>query len=70
MGTANLYIESFLIFFYKRGNIIMAIENREIKSSVFADLFGDDELDGKKNFLSIYNAIHETDLKLEERILC
>ena len=24
----------------------MAIENREIKSSVFADLFGDDELDG------------------------
>lgn len=27
----------------------MATENREIKSSVFADLFGDDELDGKKN---------------------
>ena len=26
----------------------MTTENREIKSSVFADLFGDDELDGKK----------------------
>ena len=44
----------------------MAIENREIKSSVFADLFGDDELDGKKNFLSLYNAIHGTNLKLDE----
>ena len=44
----------------------MAIENREIKSSVFADLFGDDELDGKKNFLSLYNAIHGTDLKLDD----
>ena len=44
----------------------MAIENREIKSSVFADLFGDDEKDGKKNFLSLYNAIHDTNLKLED----
>ena len=26
----------------------MPIENREIKSGVFADLFGDDEKDGKK----------------------
>ena len=41
-------------------------ENREIRSSVFADLFGDDELVGKKNFLALYNAIHGTDLKLEE----
>ena len=40
--------------------------NREIRSSVFADLFGDDELVGKKNFLALYNAIHGTDLKLEE----
>ena len=40
--------------------------NREIKSSVFADLFGDDELVGKKNFLSLYNAIHGTNLKYEE----
>ena len=44
----------------------MVQENREIKSSVFADLFGDDELDGKRNFLSLYNAIHGTNLKLEE----
>lgn len=44
----------------------MIQENREIKSSVFADLFGDDELDGKRNFLSLYNAIHGTNLKLEE----
>ena len=40
--------------------------NREIKSSVFADLFGDDELVGKKNFLALYNAIHGTSLKYEE----
>ncbi len=41
-------------------------ENREIKSSVFTDLFGDDELVGKKNFLSLYNALHGTNLKYEE----
>ncbi|MBP5601736.1 MAG: Rpn family recombination-promoting nuclease/putative transposase [Treponema sp.] len=40
--------------------------NREIKSSVFADLFGDDELVGKKNFLALYNAIHGTNLKYDE----
>ena len=40
-------------------------ENREIKSSVFTDLFGDDELVGKKNFLSLYNALHGTNLKFE-----
>ena len=44
----------------------MLSDNREIKSSLFADLFADDELDGKKNFLSLYNAIHGTNLKLEE----
>lgn len=44
-------------------------ENREIKSGVFADLFCDDEKDGKKNFLSLYNALHGTDLKLEETTL-
>ena len=44
----------------------MSKENREIKASVFADLFGDDEKDGKKNFLSLYNAIHDTNLTLEE----
>ena len=47
----------------------MANENREIKSSLFADLFADDEFVGKKNFLSLYNAIHGTDLKLEDTVL-
>ena len=47
----------------------MANGNREIKSSLFADLFADDELVGKKNFLSLYNAIHGTDLKLEDTVL-
>ena len=47
----------------------MATENREIKSGVFADLFGDDEKDGKKNFLSLYNAIHDTNLKLEDTVI-
>lgn len=39
--------------------------NSKIKSSVFTDLFCDDEKDGKKNFLSLYNAIHGTNLTLE-----
>ena len=39
--------------------------NKKIKSGVFADLFCDDEKDGKKNFLSLYNAIHGTNLTLE-----
>ena len=47
----------------------MAKLNREIKSGVFADLFGDDEKDGKKNFLSLYNAIHDTNLSLENSII-
>ena len=44
----------------------MLSENREIKSSLFADLFADDEMDGKRNFLSLYNAIHGSHLKFEE----
>ena len=44
-------------------------ENREIKSGVFADLFGDDEKVGKKNFLSLYNAIHDTNLKFEDTVI-
>ena len=44
----------------------MAKPNRKVKAGVFADLFGDDEIDGKKNFLSLYNAIHDTNLKFEE----
>lgn len=33
----------------------MAKENRKIKSSVFVDLFADDEKDGENNFLALYN---------------
>lgn len=43
----------------------MSNQNRGYKNTVFVDLFGDDEIDGPKNFLSLYNAIHGTDLKLE-----
>jgi len=42
----------------------MAKHNKKHKDSVFCDLFGN-QIDGKKNFLSLYNAIHGTDLKLE-----
>ena len=47
----------------------MAKENRKIKSSVFVDLFADDEKDGENNFLALYNAIHGLDLKREEIVL-
>ena len=49
--------------------INMTKENREIKSSVFVDLFADDEKDGEKNFLALYNAIHGTNLRLDEIVL-
>lgn len=39
----------------------MAKENREYKDSVFVDLFYSDET-AKKNLLSLYNALHGTDL--------
>ena len=39
-------------------------ENRKVKDSVFVDLFGKD-ITAKENFLSLYNALHGTDLKLE-----
>ena len=42
----------------------MAKRNRNVKDSLFCDLFGRDK-DGKKNFLSLYNAIHSTNLTLE-----
>ena len=47
----------------------MPSQNREVKSTVFADLFGNDELVGKRNFLSLYNAIHGTCLKLEDTVI-
>ena len=42
----------------------MAKENREYKDSLFVDLFYSDET-AKKNLLSLYNALHGTDLKDE-----
>ena len=39
----------------------MEKENREVKSSVFADLFYDDE-SAEKNIISLYNALHEEPL--------
>ncbi|MCQ2591423.1 MAG: Rpn family recombination-promoting nuclease/putative transposase [Treponema sp.] len=39
--------------------------NREIKSSLFIDYFGKDEIVGKRNFLELYNAIHDTNYTLE-----
>lgn len=42
----------------------MPKENRKYKDSVFVDLFYSDET-AKKNLLSLYNALHDTDLKDE-----
>ena len=42
----------------------MAKENREYKDSVFVDLFYSDET-AKKNLLSLYNALHGTNLEDE-----
>ena len=41
-------------------------QNRLVKDSIFRDLFQKDEIDGKRNFLELYNAIHHTNLKYEE----
>lgn len=46
----------------------MAQTNRNVKDSVFADLFSN-EHDGKRNFLSLYNALHGTHLKYEETVI-
>ena len=41
----------------------MTTANRKYKDSVFVDLFSEDEK-AKENFLSLYNALHGTNLKL------
>ena len=46
----------------------MEKENREVKSSVFADLFYEDE-SAEKNIISLYNALHEEPLP-EETAFC
>ena len=43
----------------------MSFRNRKYKDSVFTDLFGSDR-DGKKNFLDLYNALSDSDYKLEK----
>ena len=45
----------------------MGKENREHKDSVFVDLFYEDET-AKENLLSLYNALHDTDLRDESLI--
>ena len=41
----------------------MSTANRKYKDSVFVDLFSEDEK-AKENFLSLYNALHNTHLPL------
>ena len=41
----------------------MSAPNRKYKDSVFVDLFSEDEK-AKENFLSLYNALHHTNLPL------
>ena len=41
----------------------MSTSNRKYKDSVFVDLFSEDEK-AKENFLSLYNALHGTNLQL------
>ena len=47
---------------YERRDPVMEKENREHKDSLFVDLFYKDET-AKQNLLSLYNALHDTDLK-------
>ena len=41
----------------------MSTSNRKYKDSVFVDLFSEDEK-AKENFLSLYNALHGTNLSM------
>ncbi|UTC64049.1 Rpn family recombination-promoting nuclease/putative transposase [Treponema sp. OMZ 788] len=45
----------------------MSTANRKYKDSVFVDLFSEDEK-AKENFLSLYNALHNTALKSTEQL--
>ena len=45
----------------------MSTSNRKYKDSVFVDLFSEDEK-AKENFLSLYNALHNTELKDTEQL--
>ena len=45
------------------------MENRNHKDSLFIDLFCKDQKSGKQNFISLYNALHQTNLNLETTTL-
>ena len=45
----------------------MSMANRKYKDSVFVDLFSEDEK-AKENFLSLYNALHDTKLTAIEHL--
>ena len=40
------------------------MENRKHKDSLFIDLFCKDKIEGKENFISLYNALHQSKLDL------
>ena len=50
------------------GKAMQAPSKRTYKDSLFVDLFCRDR-DGKRNFLSLYNALHGTDLRLSDTAL-
>ena len=54
---------SYAILQHVRGETAMSTVNRKYKDSVFVDLFSEDEK-AKENFLSLYNALHGTNLPL------
>ena len=45
------------------------MENRNQKDSLFIDLFCKDQKSGKENFISLYNALHQTNLDLKTTTL-
>jgi predicted transposase/invertase (TIGR01784 family) len=45
------------------------MENRKHKDSLFIDLFCKDQKIGKENFISLYNALHQTNLDLKTTTL-
>ncbi len=45
------------------------MENRNHKDSLFIDLFCKDKKIGKENFISLYNALHQTNLDLKNTTL-
>ena len=51
------------MIYYTQLRGTMSTVNRKYKDSVFVDLFSEDER-AKENFLSLYNALHDTNLQL------